>query len=136
MATQFQFYAESSVRGYHAYKQHDVHIGEILRCERERDNPHDICAVGVYNESGSLVGHVPIELSAIFSRFLDDYGELEAECIGSRFNNGEGKGLQFPVDYRLIGNKKYLKTLQKELTIINIAVVRRLSKITSFELLI
>ena len=91
-----------STTNINACEQHDVHIGEILHCERERDNPHDICAVGVYNESGSLVGHVPIELSAIFSRFLGDYGELEAECIGSRFNPilvGGGANLPPLVDF-------------------------------------
>lgn len=50
METQFHFFAESSVRGYHAYKQHDVFIGEILHCEREKDNPHDVNAIGVCNE--------------------------------------------------------------------------------------
>ena len=76
-------------------------------------------------------------MSSILSRLLDDYGELEAECIGSRFKAGEGKGLEFPVDYRFIGNKGYLKKLRKELKIIkNAGVVRRLSKITSFELFI
>ena len=78
MATQVQLHAESSVHGYHVYKKHDVHIGEILLCERENDTPSHICAIGIYNETGSLLGHVPIELSAIFSTFLDVYGELEA----------------------------------------------------------
>jgi len=56
-------------------------------------------------------GHVPIELSKIFSRFLRDYGEIETECIGARYKKGGGKGLEIPVDYKLIGNYKYLEKL-------------------------
>ncbi|RMX53866.1 hypothetical protein pdam_00025672 [Pocillopora damicornis] len=36
---------------------------------------------------------------------------VEAECIGARYNRGEGKGLEFPVDYKLSGNKRYLEKL-------------------------
>ena len=46
-----------------------------------------------------------------FSRFLADYGDIEAECIGVRYNRGEGKGLQIPMDYRLRGNSNYLEKL-------------------------
>ncbi len=93
--------------------------------------------MGVYNESGNLLGHVPIEMLSILGRLLNDYGELEAECIGSRFNAGEGKELEFPVYYRFIENKGYLKKLHEELKIIkNAGVVRRLSTINSFQLFI
>ena len=60
-----------------------------------------------------MVGHVPIELSKVFSIFLKDYGEVEAECIGSRYNAGTGKGLELPVDYKLIGTYKYLIRVKK-----------------------
>ena len=46
-----------------------------------------------------MVGHVPIELPKVFSNCLKDYGEIEAECFGSRHNAGAGKGLEVPVDY-------------------------------------
>lgn len=49
-------------------------------------------------------------------------GEVEAECIGHRYNAGHGKCLEFPVDYRLVGSKQYLERL-----------LRRLSKNEFFE---
>ena len=85
MGEEYEVFIESSVRGYHAYfVDASVAIGEVLTCEREIDNVHDKYAIAVKNEDQALVGHVPIELSKIFSRFLRDYGEIEAECIGAR----------------------------------------------------
>ena len=92
------------MHGYHAYYMNaTVYIGEILDCEIEQENDHDKYAVAVKNKDRMLVGHVPIELSKIFHRFLSQYGQIEAECIGSRFNTGPGKGLELPTDLRLVG---------------------------------
>ena len=104
----FEMYIESSVRGYHAYfKDASVCVGEILMCEVEDNNSHDRNAVAITkNEAGYLVGHVPIELSRFLNKFLRDYGEIQAECIGNRYNAGHGKGLEFPVDHKLIGNEE------------------------------
>lgn len=88
-----------------------VVIGEVLTCERDHDNVRDKYAIAVKNEDQTLVGHVPIKLSKIFSRFLRDYGKIEAECIGARYNKIEVKGLEIPVDYELKGNYKYLEKL-------------------------
>lgn len=87
-----------------------------MECELEMDNEYDAHAVvvkkevhneydahAVLVESGDTVGHVRIELSKIFHRFLADYGEIEAECIGNRYNAGGDKGLEVPVDYKLSG---------------------------------
>lgn len=91
MADEYEVYVESSVRGYHAYfKNANVCVGEVMRCEIEENNDHDKYAVTVRNECGQMVGHVPIELSKLFSKFLHDYGEVEAECIGNRYNAGQG----------------------------------------------
>ena len=70
----FEMYVEATVRGYHAYL-HDtsVRIGEILTCELELDNLHDKYAVGVKNQEGNLVGHVPKELSRLFHKFLKGF---------------------------------------------------------------
>jgi len=96
---------EASVRGYHSYlKDATVVIGEVLMCERELDNAYNKYAVALNNEQGKVNGHVPIELSKLFARFIRNYGEVEAECIGGRcgrYSRGEGKGLEFPVDYKL-----------------------------------
>ena len=75
----------------------------------EPENDHDKYAVAVKNKDDQIVGHVPIELSRICHKFLSEYGQLEAECIGSRFNTGQGKGLELPVDYRFVGNARYLR---------------------------
>ena len=78
-----------------------VYIGEILFCEMEPDTAHSRFEVVVKHEEDRIVGHVPAELSKIFNKFLSEDGTIEAECIGSRFNKGQGNGLELPVDYRL-----------------------------------
>ena len=91
-----QLLVESSIHGYHAYcRDINVDVGEVMTCKKEPDNEHDEHTVAV-KKTGSeeWVGHVPIELSKIFSKFLSDSGEIEAECIGSRYNVGEGKDYQ------------------------------------------
>lgn len=111
-----EMFVESSIRGYHAYfKNSTVCIGEVMECELEMDNDYDACAVVVKKESGEIVGHVPIELSKIFYKFLTDYGEIEAESIGCRYNAGGGKGLEIPVDYKLSGNRQYLENIRTNL---------------------
>eukprot|EP00112_Aurelia_sp_Birch-Aquarium-sp1_P022719 Seg650.6 transcript_id=Seg650.6/GoldUCD/mRNA.D3Y31 product="hypothetical protein" protein_id=Seg650.6/GoldUCD/D3Y31 len=110
-------FVESSIRGYHAYKEEEVFVGEIMICEPEEDNGYDEYAVSVEKENSKMVGHVPIELSRVFCNFLKDYGEVEAECIGSRYNAGAGKGLELPVDYKLIGTYKYLIRVKKEIEV-------------------
>lgn len=113
----FEMYIEATVRGYHAYLDNaSVRIGEILTSEMELDNPHDKYAVAVKNQDGNLVGHGPKELSRLFHEFLNDSGEREAECIGNRLNAGKGKGVEIPVDYRLVANDSYLVRLKRKLS--------------------
>lgn len=117
MADEYEVYLmRSSVRGYHAYfKDATVFIGEVLPCERELNNVHDKYAIVVKNGDDKTVGHVPIELSKVVNKFIRDYGEIEVECIGARYNRGEEKGLEIPVEYKLIGNSKYLERLASRL---------------------
>ena len=111
----FEMCIEATVRGPHAYLDDaSVRNGEILACEMELDNSHDKYAVAVKNQDGNLVGHVPKELSRLFHKFLDDFGELEAECIGNRLYAGKGKGVEIPVDYRLVGNDVYQVKLKRK----------------------
>ena len=72
-------------------------------------------AVAVRNKDEKIVGHVPVELSKIFQTFLSQHGQIEAECIGGRINAGQGKGLELPVDYRLVGIARYLRKLTTKL---------------------
>ena len=103
-----EVFVESSVRGYHAYfKYSTVRVGDLMMCEIEEDNPR--------NESGQTVGHIPIEISKIMNKFIRDCREVEVECIGHRYNVGQGKGLEIPVDYRLIANQQYLQRVLRRL---------------------
>ena len=90
----YEMFAESSIRGYHAYKKAELFVGEVMMCESEENNGYDECAVSVWKENDQMIGHVPIEFSKIFFNFLKDYGEIEAECIGSTYNAGAGQGLE------------------------------------------
>ena len=111
---EYEVSIQSSIRGYHAYfKEATVCVGEVLKCEIEENNSHDKNAIVVKNEHGTVVGHVPLELSKTLNTFIRNYGELEAECIGTRYNLGQGKGLEIPVDYRLCENFQYLEKVVK-----------------------
>lgn len=110
MADDYEVFIEASVRVCHACFK-DSTVVKVLMCERELDNVHGKHAVAVNNEEGKVVGHLPIELSKVFARYIRDFGEVEAECIGVRYNKGGSKGLEFPVDYKLSGNLRYLEKL-------------------------
>ena len=75
----YQIEFKTAIRGHHVYKQTwTPSLGEILQCKKDNRQEaldHDEHAVGVYKfESDDvetmLVGHVPIELSMLLSRFL------------------------------------------------------------------
>ena len=75
----YQIEFKTAIRGHHVYEQTwTPSLGEILQCKRDNRREaldHDEHAVGVYKfESDDaetmLVGHVPIELSMLLSRFL------------------------------------------------------------------
>ena len=86
-----------------------------MMCEHEEDNVYDECVVSVWKENCQMIGHVLIEFLKIFCNLLKDYGEIEAECFGSRYNAGAGKSLELPVDYRLIGTYNYLIRVKKKI---------------------
>ncbi len=112
MASNYEFYLESSIRGYHAYFKNlteAVAIGYILECEIDSNNPHDQYEIVVRTFRDETIRPVSVELSEVFCKVLSNYGEIEAECIGYRYNAGGGKGLEIPVDYKFFGNKQYLK---------------------------
>ena len=112
MATQMQFFGEAIM--HTSFKDTTVCIGGILFCETENDNNFDKFAVAVKTDNGELVGHVPTELSINFADLLKDYGNIEVNCIGWRYNLRKGKGMEIPVDYKFIGNLKYLKKTEEK----------------------
>ena len=85
----------SFVRGYHAYQ--DVWqpiVGEVLVLEREPENHADRMAVAVM-KSRTVVGHVPKNLSTVFSQFLRrTCNKGVAEVMGEKVNRGGGHGLE------------------------------------------
>ncbi len=127
----FEMYVEATVRGYHAYLHNtSVQIGEMFACEIELDNPHDKYAVAVKKQNGMLVGHVPKELSRPFNKFLREYGDLEAECIGHRMNAGKGNGVEIPVDFRFVAADEFdLGRLKRKLSKMDLADDISISKI-------
>lgn len=112
MVEECEVYIEFSVCGYYVYfKIILVCVGEVLKCEIEDNNEYDKYVIVVRNEEGRFFGYVFIEFLKCFNKLLWDFGEIEVECIGDCFNFGYGKGFEFLVDYRFIGNYWYLKRL-------------------------
>ena len=82
----YSFAIEAMVRGYHVYQWiWDAAIdGENLECFREVGNIHDLSAVAIRTEDGSVVGHVPRALSAVCSSFIRRGGLILCRVSGSR----------------------------------------------------
>ena len=75
----------SKVRGYHIYKDiWEAPIGEVLTCRKEEGNVHDPYFVAVIDQHEVTIGHVPREISAICSLFLDHRGTISCKIIGRR----------------------------------------------------
>lgn len=61
-----------------------------------------------------LVGHVPHNLSTLFSHFLRrDVNKAFAEVTGGKVNRGGGYGLEVPCVYRLYGPKVYIAKMEE-----------------------
>lgn len=107
-------YAYSSViRGHHVYKSiWTPVIGETLHVRIEENNEYDRFAVSVLRED-EIVGHIPQEISRLFSSFLNRGGAVTAEVTGKRIH---GKGLEVPCLYNLTGNKKLVRKLRAKLS--------------------
>ena len=104
----------SYIRGYHAYQ--DVWqpaLGEILLLQREPTNAKDSLAVSVMKSNNTIVGHVPANLSALFSHFLmRTCNKGIVEVTGARINRGAGYGLEVRCIYRLYGPAAYIERLK------------------------
>ena len=73
------------MRGYHVYKDvWKAPIGEVLVCRKEEGNVHDPYCVAVINRHEVTVRHVPREISAVCSLFLDHQGTISSEIISRR----------------------------------------------------
>ena len=71
-------------------------------------------AVAIVEDSGRIVGHIPLGLSRIVSSLLTRSNhKVTAKICGKRINRGAGLGLEIPVIYTIYGGKKYLDRLDK-----------------------
>ena len=97
MLHQYEFFCESSVRGYHAYfKEITICIGDILFCEIEKDNEHDEHAVVVKSQNGGIAGHVPVELSEISTNFWKITVKSLSNASELGITEERGKDSNFP----------------------------------------
>lgn len=88
----------SCIRGYHIYETvWEARIGEILPCIREPANMVDRYAVSVV-KNGTVVGHLPKEVSRLCSLFLRRGGEIMCEVTGNRRHSRDliQGGLEIP----------------------------------------
>ena len=105
----------SCVRGYHVYQDvWDAAIGEILTCEREPSNSQDRYAVAVKKE-GSIVGHLPKNVSRVCSLFLRRGGTIECTITGTRRYSADlvQGGLEVPCFLLFKGKEKEVQKLKK-----------------------
>ena len=76
------------MRGHHAYK--DIFkpaIGTTLTLQREPENAKDPHAVAIVEDTGRIVGHIPLASSRILSSFLKRANhKATAEICGKRIN--------------------------------------------------
>ena len=79
------FSIDSVVRGHHVYKDiWSPEIGEILQCQIDSYNIHDMYAVAVKRDGISIVGHVPRTISTPCHLFLRKGSNITCEITGSR----------------------------------------------------
>ena len=89
-------------------------INTILTLQREPENTKDPHAVAITEQSGRVVGHIPLGLSKIVSSFLKRINHRgEVVICGKRVNRRAGMGLEIPVLYELYGECKYLTRLDQ-----------------------
>ena len=81
--------------------------------KREEAKIFEDHAVGTYKDS-RLVGHVPIEQSFLFCKFMEKWNnQIFAEVNGGwKLENG----LVVPCIYHVNGNKKHTETFLEEIT--------------------
>ena len=104
------------IRGHHVYKEtRNLYKGEKLRCshdKREETKIFEDHAVSTYQES-HLVGHVPIELSFLFCKFIEKENyQIFAEVNGGRKLDN---GLIVQCICQVNGNKKRIETFSEEM---------------------
>ena len=78
------------IRGHHVYKTNWTHVlNERLNCKKDNHKEalsYDKDSVGVFKKDGTLVGHIPIELSRLIDYFMKENKEnfVSALVVGPR----------------------------------------------------
>ena len=84
MSGDFQVSLRGVVRGFHVYREiWSPVLGEELSTQQEPGNPEDRYAVAVMR-SGSIVGHIPREISKTCFHFISHDGEIGCKITGTR----------------------------------------------------
>ena len=85
-----------------------------LTLQREPENAEDPHAVAIVEDTGRIVGHIPLALSRIVSSFSKRANhKATAEICGKRINRGSGLGLELPVIYKIYAGRKYWDRLDE-----------------------
>ncbi len=107
---------DSCVRGHHIYKDSWTPVlGEALVCVPEFGNVHDPYAVAVCISSGSTVGHVPRNISALCHFFIRRCGTITCQVTGVRRYSSDllQGGLEVPCTYTFEGIVKEVDKVRK-----------------------
>ncbi len=87
----------------------------VLKCRKETGNISDLYAVAVVNDQGSLLGHVPRNISAVCSTFLLRSGTITCKVSGSRKYSADlpQGGLELPCRLTFSGNPTKINKISK-----------------------
>ena len=86
MANERKVECDAAVRGFHYYRRYwTPKTKESLMCNHEQDNPFDIFAIKVCTEDGSIVGHLPREISRPCKFLLDRGASIVAKLTSEKY---------------------------------------------------
>ena len=106
---------DTVIRGHHVYKEiWTPSIGEVLQCEKEEGNSHDLYAVAVKKQD-SIVGHVPRNISTLCHLFLSRGGIITCTVSGLRkyLDDLPQGGLEVPCLLTLQGDKPAIEKVKR-----------------------
>ena len=103
------------LRGYHVYKDRwEPFIGEVLNCERELTNAHDLYSVAAVHQSKGTVGHLPRTISKVCSSFINRGGSIQVEVTARRQRSDLPQGgLDVPCTITFTGEKTLVTKCKK-----------------------
>ena len=106
---------DTVIRGHHVYKEiWTPSIGEVLRCEKEEGNSHDLYAVAM-KKGDSIVGHVPHAISTLCNLFLSRGGIITCTVTGIRKHSDDlpQGGLEVPCQLTFRGDEPAIDKVKK-----------------------